>query len=350
MCTTFDHIEFNGQFVRLGGRVRPYFEKLRNGANGKTIQAMVANDFGIALPDHEIKPFLEKIFLNSALLIDTDETKNQFRIILNRSEAARNDESMIRMRMTLIPKKWVHYISKKLKFFYTKWAFIFFCCLVAANIAILSAYVTQESLQWIDSSRLSEINPWITIPILVLSFIFHEIGHSTTSLVGGCKPGRIGFGIYWIYPVLFSDVTKTWLLEQNKRVLVDIGGIYFQSILTAIIGLMIPLASSTVKSSLLACLAYNLIAIFTSANPALRYDGYWVIADYLDRPNLATLSRKKFLDIFKGNKLSSNESFNSNKLKQYVFSVYLTISWAFFVVFIFLLLLTIKNSIFFNTR
>jgi len=346
MHTTFDHVEFNGQFIRLGRRVRPYFEILRNGAKGKTIQEMIANDFGIALPDHEIKQFLEKIFLNSTLLIDIDEAENRFKIIPNRSETARSDKITIRMRITLIPEKWVRCIAEKLQFFYTKWAALCFCCLVAANIAMVSSYGIQESLQKIDSFRISEINLWITIPILVLSFIFHEIGHSTASLVGGCKPGRIGFGIYWIYPVLFSDVTKAWLLKPNKRILVDIGGIYFQSILTATIGIMIPFAGSTVEPSLLACVAYNMIAIFISANPALRYDGYWLIADYLDRPNLAALSRKKFLNILKRKKLASDESFNASKFKRYVFSGYLIFSWIFFTIFIFLLLLAIKSSFF----
>jgi len=217
MCTRFDHIEFNGQFIRLGARVQPYFEKLRNGANGKTIQAMVANDFGITLPDHEIKPFLEKIFLNSALRIDADETKNQFKIISNRSEAARNDETMIRMRITLIPEKWVHRISKKLEFLYTKWAVIFFCSLVAANIVIISTYGIQESAQRIDSFQFSEINLWIVIPILIMSFIFHELGHSTASLIGGCKPGRVGFGIYWIYPVLFFRCNESMAARPQQK-------------------------------------------------------------------------------------------------------------------------------------
>jgi len=307
---------------------------------------MVANDFGVTLPDKEIKPFLDKIFFNSKLLIDVDEEENNFKIRPNKSEVARNDETMIRMRITLIPESWVHRISKKLKFLHTKWAFFFFCCLLIANLIIFSTYGIQKSFHKIPSFRFSEINLWVTIPILVLSFIFHEIGHSTASLVGGCKPGRIGFGIYWIYPVLFSDVTKAWLSEPNKRILVDIGGIYFQSILTAVIGLIIPFADSAVASSLLACLAYNLFAIFLSANPALRYDGYWVVADYLDCPNLATLSREKFLNIFKKNKSSSNDFFDANKFKNYVFSGYLIFSWIFFGAFILLLLLGIKNSIF----
>ena len=50
--------------------------------------------------------------------------------------------------------------------------------------------------------------------------------------VFGALPDRIGIGIYVIYPALFSDVTAAWRLSRGQRVLVDLGGSYFQLLVT----------------------------------------------------------------------------------------------------------------------
>ena len=63
---------------------------------------------------------------------------------------------------------------------------------------------------------------------LVGAFI-HETGHASALVSNGCTQTEIGFGIYIYYPVLYTDV-EAWKLSRQRRALIDVGGVYFQSV------------------------------------------------------------------------------------------------------------------------
>ncbi len=127
--------------------------------------------------------------------------------------------------------------------------------------------------------------------LFLLSLLAHEFGHASASARFGVDPGDIGFGIYLIYPSFYTDVTATWRLSRLKRIVVDLGGNYFQF---------------TVGSLFLACFHYTrwqpfrlafLMILYTglfSLNPIFKFDGYWVVADLLGVTNLASQPQRIF--------------------------------------------------------
>jgi len=120
--------------------------------------------------------------------------------------------------------------------------------------------------------------------LFLLSLIIHELGHASACLYGGSEPSDIGFTIYLLYPAFYSDVSSAWRLGRWQRVMVDIGGNYFQLVVAALylFGYYAvhwePLRSAAVM------IVYA--AIF-SLNPILKFDGYWIVADMLGVTNLA---------------------------------------------------------------
>jgi len=345
MQTTFTNVEFGGRFVRLGSRVRPYFDALKNGESAENIQKMVKNDFAIDLARANIKFFLENIFLRSGMVVDFDKKTDQYKILPKHSAARRHNDVTIRLKITLLPCTTVKFISDKLKFLYTKPALTAFSILALANIVLILTNGMPASIERIRAMHFSGADFWIAAPILLVSFVFHELGHSTAALVGGVKPGRIGFGIYWIYPVLFSDVTNTWGLEPKKRVLVDVGGVYFQSFFTVIIGILIHLSGEKLGYSLAICFLCNAVSILISIIPVLRYDGYWVIADYLDCPCLSKIKANEIIGIFFSDKTSNKVQIASGDIfKKYVLLGYFVMSKLCFFAFILLLFFNLKNS------
>jgi len=345
MQTTFINVEFGGRFVRLGSRVRPYFDVLKNGESAKNIQEMAKNDFAIDLSDTNIKIFLENIFSRSGIIVDFDEKTNQYKILPENPTERRSNDITIRLKATLLSCKGVGFISGKLKFLYTKSALTVFAMLALVNMVLILTGEMPESVEKFRAMHFSDADFWIVVPVLVVSFVFHELGHSTAALIGGVKPGRIGFGIYWIYPVLFSDVTNTWSLEPKKRVLVDVGGIYFQSVFTAIIGVLIYLSDEKFGYSLAICFLCNVVSILISIIPVLRYDGYWVIADYLDCPCLSKIKANEIIGVFFSDKISNKIQVTSgDTFKKCVLLGYFFISKLCLVAFILLLIFNLKNS------
>ncbi|MEO8552688.1 MAG: hypothetical protein ABI678_22075 [Kofleriaceae bacterium] len=112
---------------------------------------------------------------------------------------------------------------------------------------------------------------------LVLMFI-HELGHAAACRRQRTTVGPIGCALYLIYPAFYCDVTHTWSLSRARRVVVDLGGAYFQLLATAVVAAIWqvtdwPIALAALRVSL-ATMALNLL-------PVGRLDGYWVLSDAL---------------------------------------------------------------------
>jgi putative peptide zinc metalloprotease protein len=119
--------------------------------------------------------------------------------------------------------------------------------------------------------------------IAVLSALFHELGHASASSYGGAPPGAIGAGIYVVWPAFFTDITESYRLNRLGRVRTDLGGIYFNLLLTLPLGYLYLLTGNPLWRW--AVLAQFLI-IFQQCLPFLRLDAYYLVSDLTGVPDL----------------------------------------------------------------
>jgi putative peptide zinc metalloprotease protein len=126
----------------------------------------------------------------------------------------------------------------------------------------------------------------ISYVFLFFVSMFHEFGHSSAAARFGIRAKEIGFGFYLIFPVLYTDVTKVWLLGRYKRIVVNVGGIYFQLLLNIVLYFAFTFFKEyqNVVSALF--LTNTTLALY-SLNPIMRNDGYWIYSDLFDIPNLS---------------------------------------------------------------
>jgi len=119
--------------------------------------------------------------------------------------------------------------------------------------------------------------------LFLASMMAHELGHASACSRYGARPSEIGFGFYLFYPAFYSNVSSAWELKRWQRVVVDVGGAYFQLVVAAGFGVAY-LATGWEPL----CLAIVMIlgACLFSLNPILRFDGYWLVADALGVINL----------------------------------------------------------------
>lgn len=119
-------------------------------------------------------------------------------------------------------------------------------------------------------------NSLLVLALVVLGSLVHELGHSYAAAASGIGLRPIGFSVYLIYPVFYTNVSGVDRLPLGKRALVDLGGFILQSLyvfllLAAAVGLGSPSAAEAVRWSMLIML-FNL-------NPLLRTDAYWLYKD-----------------------------------------------------------------------
>ncbi|HEU4842990.1 MAG TPA: site-2 protease family protein, partial [Burkholderiaceae bacterium] len=113
--------------------------------------------------------------------------------------------------------------------------------------------------------------------------VIHELGHLAAAKRFHCEIDRINVGAYLIFPVFYVNMSDTWKLSASQRIVVNLGGVYFQFIAT--MGLLL-IAQFTASQLVMYAVYVSLYIILANLNPFLKFDGYWVYADYFDILNL----------------------------------------------------------------
>ena len=119
--------------------------------------------------------------------------------------------------------------------------------------------------------------------LAILSAAFHEIGHAAACRYGGATTGGMGAGIYMVWPAFYTDVTDAYRLERAGRLRVDLGGIYFNAVVS-VATFAVWLAWRI--DALLLLIALQLLMMVKNLSPVIRSDGYHILADATGIPDL----------------------------------------------------------------
>lgn len=133
---------------------------------------------------------------------------------------------------------------------------------------------------------------WMILLFLITKAI-HEFGHGILcKRFGGAVP-EMGVMMLIMMPAPFVDATSSWSFASRwQRFLVNAAGMMFELAIAGGAALFWLYEKSNNPGSITAQLAYNIVfmASFTTilfnANPLLRFDGYYMLADVLEVPNM----------------------------------------------------------------
>jgi putative peptide zinc metalloprotease protein len=179
---------------------------------------------------------------------------------------------------------------------------LFFPPVVFAALMSLVAFdawlVTSHGL---DGALRETINrPALGLALLglvVASLAFHEFGHAAACLYGGARPGRIGIGLYLIWPVFYTDVTDSYRLGRAGRLRTDLGGMYFNALVA--LGAAGLFLATGYEPLLLAVVAQQTL-LLDQLVPWVRLDGYHVVSDLIGVPELFARIRPILLGLVPG--------------------------------------------------
>jgi putative peptide zinc metalloprotease protein len=126
---------------------------------------------------------------------------------------------------------------------------------------------------------------------LALSFakILHELGHALTAHYYGCRVPTMGIAFLVLFPVLYTDTNDSWKLpSQRARLHIAAAGMLAELVLACCATLLwsfLPEGHLKTGVFLLATSTW-IITLLINASPFMRFDGYFLLADYLNMPNL----------------------------------------------------------------
>ena len=165
-----------------------------------------------------------------------------------------------------------------------------FVCLSAA-LMLAALYVSITRGREIGGSVLQLVTPAGLAEFVVLALLIgavHEFAHGLACEHFGGRVREIGFLLMFFQPCLYCDVSASWMLPRRQRLIVMLAGNYSTFLFWACATLVWRVVDpQTVLSHL--CVSIILItglSLFANFNPLIKLDGYYILSDLLQIPNL----------------------------------------------------------------
>jgi len=144
--------------------------------------------------------------------------------------------------------------------------------------------------------------PWLIVTFIVTKAI-HETGHGVICKRYGGQVPEFGMMLLVLFPAPYVDASAAWGFENKwKRIAVGAGGMIFELFVAAIAAFV---WLNTNPGSLTHQIAYNVMftasisTVLFNANPLMRFDGYFILSDLLEVPNLMQRSQNVLKHLFK---------------------------------------------------
>jgi putative peptide zinc metalloprotease protein len=119
--------------------------------------------------------------------------------------------------------------------------------------------------------------------------LLHELGHAFTAKRLGCRVPTMGVAFLVMWPVAYTDTNDTWRLTNRlQRLQVAAAGIATELVIAAWATLawsLLPDGAVRTAAFVLATISW-VATLAINASPFMRFDGYFILSDWLDMPNL----------------------------------------------------------------
>jgi putative peptide zinc metalloprotease protein len=192
------------------------------------------------------------------------------------------------------PTRLLDYLQPLAAVVFSRAAFVASMSLVIAMLILVATHFARFA------ARLPEWQNYLTprnalLAVAAISFVkvLHELGHALACRRFGGECTEIGPMFLMFAPCLYCDVSDSWMFASKwRRAAVAAAGIYVEVVLAA---LAAALWWST-EPGLFNALCFNVMLVGSintllfNGNPLLRYDGYYVLSDLIEIPNLAEQS------------------------------------------------------------
>lgn len=277
----------DGQVVQLSQLLHLVFRELSPERTDEEVVAAVSAEYGRRLTPAGLRHLLHTRLAPLGLVEDPDHPQTTLptaRPLLSLS-----------LRGTLLPPGAVQAFARVLR-----WLF-----LPPVVVATLAAWLLLDLVLLLEGDLLAAFQELLAAPgrllwlyvLLTAGALFHELGHAAACRYGGATPGRIGFGVYLVFPAFYTDVTDSYRLGRAGRVRTDLGGLYFNVVALLLLGGGYLMSGDGV---LLIAVLITHVQMVQQLIPIVRFDGYYVLTDLIGVPDLFARLRPTLMSALPG--------------------------------------------------
>jgi cAMP-binding proteins - catabolite gene activator and regulatory subunit of cAMP-dependent protein kinases len=187
-----------------------------------------------------------------------------------------------------------------------------------AGLIAIGGFVAFVDIQTSGRYTLgSSSAPAESLILLGLGFVltfFHELGHAVTITHFGRRVKSAGFMIYFGSPAFFVEASDSLMLDRRQRILQSFGGPFAELVLAGVSTILLALMPDAGFSGVLYRFALiNYFVIFLNLIPLLELDGYWILSDLIQVPDLRPRSLE-FMQHDLWHKLRTHERMSRQEL------------------------------------
>jgi putative peptide zinc metalloprotease protein len=204
--------------------------------------------------------------------------------------------------------------------------------LSAFLILLNSAVLLMLGRKAVDSLGLVHFSAWVVVfylaAILLIGFC-HESSHSMVAKSYGVNVPAVGFLLLYLQPCFYADVSGVGLIKRKgPRINVLLAGVMANNLLVSISLFIFFLLPDPARTYMLCFTWMNVIIILMNLIPFVEYDGYYILQELLNEPDLASRARQSVLH---------------KTPRRFDYMVYLVLSQAFSAALVLSIILTLRR-------
>ena len=282
--------ELRGRFLHLG-ELEYQICRLCDGQLGlEEIRRAVNESNCLSLSQDNLKGFLKQLRHRGLLASENQQT----------GASARRSFGLLHQRWPLFnPDQFLSRLTKPLGFIFTFEFTLISGIFIAWGAVIMAANFSEISCAVRSLARVETIVPLLAMTLFVA--LIHEFAHGLVCKRFGGEVRDVGF--LWIYlmPAFYCNVSSAWRFPNKwDRMLVTLAGPWSSLLICAIAVVLwrFSLAGSWIHLTSLLAISVTGVECLFNLNPLIKLDGYYLLSDWLEVPNLRHRSFSYLKQVF----------------------------------------------------
>jgi len=243
----------------------------------------------------DLQQFIGRLHESGLVVSDTPE---QGRELLARSEKRRRRVLWSKLANVLAIRFGGVDPERFLRWIYPAFGWMFSAPAVCVAMMLVLSALLQVTVNFdVLRSRLPAFHEffgpsnWLLLAaVLAGTKVLHELAHGLACKRLGGECHEIGFMLLVLTPCLYCDVSDAWMVPGKwRRAAIGAAGIYIELVLAAAATFLWWYSDPGLLNHV--CLQIMFICsvstVLFNGNPLLRYDGYYILSDLLEIPNLS---------------------------------------------------------------
>src|SRR6058998_1047288 len=259
-------------------------ELLRDPIDAPALASAVAGRLGGAVPLATIEGFLKS--LEDKWLLDTASIRDKLSTVEGQKLRDRHN-ILYRKIASFNPEKIFDWLLPRTRWAFTKGFNIFGALSIITGLVMSTLHRAEFAA---SVQRLFNLHGLLFLWLVVFSVTtMHEFSHGLTCRHFGGKVREVGFMLIYFQPAFYCDVSDSWMFpSRRQRMWVTFAGGYFQLVIWGVSTMIwrITDSNTVINDVVLVVIVFSGFQTLINFNPLIKLDGYYILSDYLEIPNL----------------------------------------------------------------